>query len=140
MSQKKTYLGFEVDSQNMIVKAKPAKMRAVKEAITNITKHKRTEAKKLAAVICKTIALEPALGPVVQLLTRPAQMDLAEAVQDWGWKAKIHMSDLAVDSMLEVLEHMEEFNGAIIKTTATATPLRAILDKCTAGRRMRRSR
>ena len=130
MSQRKAYLGFEIDSKDMTVRAKPQKIKAVEDNIKKIIKNRRTEAKKLAATIGKIISLEPALGPIVQLMTRAAQMDLAEAVQQRGWRAKLVMSQLTKDSLEDFANSMESFNGATIRTRATATPIKAILDDC----------
>ena len=127
----KVYLGFQIDSVDMVIKAQDHKISSVREAILRLLRVKTpTEAKILASVIGKVIALEAALGAVIQLLSRAAQADLAEAVDKFGWKAKIRLSELAKDCLQTLATDLEFFNGSPIQFTANATPLRAILDNC----------
>ena len=131
VSTSKVYLGFEIDSIAMTVKAQPHKLPSVKKAIRSIISNDAAvEAKALASVIGKVNSLEPALGPVVQLLSKTAQMNLAQVVEDFGWKAKIHLSLQAKNTLQWLVQDMDFFNGSAIKSTASATPLRAILDDC----------
>ena len=131
ISQCKVYLGFSVDLLSMSVSAKPHKLNAIQSAIVRALDTKpHVEARIVASVIGKIIALEPALGPIVQLLSRAAQMDLAEAVEERGWKAKVTFSSMARHSLSLFLDNMEDFNGAAIKSTVNATPLKAILQDC----------
>ena len=97
-----------------------------------ISKSGALEAKAAASVVGKIIALEPALGPVIQLLTRMLQMDLADAVDRAGWSEKFEISIQAKEAISLLLESMDFFNGSPIKFTANAIPLRAILDRCSA--------
>ena len=131
VSTRKLYLGFEIDSIAMTVKAQEHKLATVREAIIKILQVRAAvEAKALASVIGKMIALEAALGPVVQLLSRAAQIDLAEAVDQFGWKACIVLSAQARDSLDTFIQDMHFFNCSSIQSPANATPLRAILSNC----------
>ena len=130
MKQQKLYLGFEIDSVTMTVRATKEKITQVKLGLRQILQRKRTDAKKLAQIVGKVIALEPAIGPTAQLLTRSAYMDIAQAVDKFGWKARLEISEQTKDCFAELLDCLDEFNGTTIKSAATAVPLRAILDDC----------
>ena len=127
----KVYLGFEIDSVAMTVKAQPSKLAPVKDAVRRLVgSDKPVQAKAVASVIGKVISLEPALGPVVQLLSRTAQMDLAQAVEDFGWNVKLRLSAQAKNTLQWLIQDFDFFNGTAIKSPANATLLRAILDGC----------
>ena len=132
VSHKKIYLGFEIDSKLMQVKAREDKILTAEKAIDNITKHKhrKVKVKDMAAMVGKAIALQPATGPVVQLLTRSAQIDIADTVESFGWSGWLIVSEETRNSLMELRDSLREFNGSIIKSAETATPLRVILDDC----------
>ena len=70
ISQQKAYLGFVIDSNAMRVTASSRKLTSVCDAISALLCHPaKAPAKEVASVIGKIIALEPAFGPVVHLLT-----------------------------------------------------------------------
>ena len=95
----------------MTIKAQQHKLEAVRQAIERLLAVRGPlEAKVIASVIGKIMALEAALGPVVQLLSRGAKMDLAEAVESFGWKAKLVLSDTARSSLVSLLKDMDFFN------------------------------
>ena len=79
--------------------------------------------KKLASLVGKVIALEPAIGPVAQLLTRSAQSDIAGAVQLAGWKTSTKVSANTCQALQLLSDEIQSFNGHKIKSVATAIPL-----------------
>ena len=72
VSQVKVYLGFVIDSQQMEIRITDEKIKDVKTAIANITDDDKptVRAKQVAKAIGKLIAIESAMGPVVQLPSR----------------------------------------------------------------------
>ena len=84
-STKKNYLGFEIDSNNMIILAGPNKFQAIRRVLDSIDNEEGVvKPKTLAKFVGKAISLQPALGTVVQLLTRIAQIELAIFVDNNG--------------------------------------------------------
>ena len=131
VSQKKAYLGFDIDSKLMRITAKQEKVEAMEQALDAvINSNRKVRAKDLASVVGKAIALQPATGPIVQLLTRSAQLDIVETVDKFGWKGWIALPEDTKQTLAELRQVLKEFNGATIKTTETETPLRAILEDC----------
>ena len=75
VAQTKEYLGFEIHTTNMTVWAPQKKLNGVLSSVSEEIRRRgeRRPAKKMSSVIGKALALEPAVGPMVQLLTRAAQ-------------------------------------------------------------------
>ena len=67
--------------------------------------------KTVAKCVGKAISLQPALGPVTQLLTRCMQMDLAIHVEEKGWKSKMKLSEEAITGMQELIDSLEHINA-----------------------------
>ena len=87
ITQSKEYLGFTLHSQDMTITVPDKKKCKVKQVLEEeiAAVGKWRKAKDVASTVGKVIALEPALGPVVQLLTRVIQRDLTAAVDIAGW-------------------------------------------------------
>ena len=81
------------------------------------------KAKALTKGIGKLVATEPALGPIVQLLSRAAQFELAKATEERGWSTRLMLSTEAIDSLQEMEGTLEHYNGYPIKNMATAKKL-----------------
>ena len=85
-------------------------------------------AKRLAKVLGKAITLETALGPVVQLLTRSAQSELAATVKAAHWGVTVWLSEDARQIFQLLSASLSSFNGHTIKTEATPIPLHVFLE------------
>ena len=96
VSQVKLYLGFVVDSTTMTLKISAEKLQDLRQALcTVIQSPGPLKAKTVAKAIGKLVAAEPALGPVVQLLSRTAQGELASHTEAKGWNTWMSVSDQA---------------------------------------------
>ena len=111
----------------MKVRATSEKFRSFREALKQATENEEVKAKRVAKVVGKAISLQPALGPIIQLLTHSAQSKLAAAVDKWGWSTKLRLSKEATEELNELSENMEEMNGQTICNNATAVTLESIL-------------
>ena len=132
VSTTKTYLEFEIDSENMTIRAGPDKLQAIRLVLQAIEQEKGSvKPKLLAKFIGKAISLQPALGPVVQLLTRIAQIELAIQVDEQGWKKKMGVSQETRQGMSELVDRLEEMNGQPIQNLANATSLETVLGPAT---------
>lgn len=123
VSQTKEYLGFIVNSLEMTVSASTSKLKECRTLLIEAVREKQIKAKRLAKVIGKVIALEIATGPVVQLLTRMAQAELAETVEAAHWQVTVILSQEARESLELLASVLPEFNGFPIRNEATAIPL-----------------
>ena len=123
-AQVKLYLGFVIDSVHMTVSISKEKLADVRKAIKEVlSTAEKVRAKCLAKGIGKLIAVEQALGPVVQLLSRFAQNELATATDDIGWNCTLKLSGDATQSLQIMESSLEEFNGFPVKNLATAKTL-----------------
>ena len=129
ISQQKAYLGFVIDSNAMRITASPRKLTSVSDAIAALLCHPdRAPAKEIASVVGKIIALEPAFGPVVHLLTRTAQQELSLAVQQFNWKTRVTLSPNTKKCLQHFATHLTDLNGTLIANLHNAVPLCSFLD------------
>ena len=99
VSQVKLYLGFVLDSQKMTVRVSEEKLTNLRQALREVTESRgKVKAKTVAKAIGKLVAAEPALGPTVQLLSRMAQNELAQATEENGWNTWMLVSEQAKES------------------------------------------
>ena len=129
VSQIKEYLGFKVDAKEMRVYAPGRKMSEIKRLIAEEKTHAGTwrKVKALAALAGKIIAIEAAIGPVAQLLTRALQQDIVTAVDLAGWHTKTKLSKQSQEALELLMEVLDDMNGHGIKSEATAVPLQAFI-------------
>ena len=129
VGQVKLYLGFVIDSQKMQLRVTEEKMKDIKQALEEITQEleKLIQAKKVAKAVGKLVAAEPAFGPVVQLLSRAAQAELAEATQV-SWRVTMMLSKEARQSLKIMTDMLEGYNGFPIKNMATAKRLDCFIE------------
>ena len=127
VGQIKIYLGFVVDSQKMELRITPEKVRDIQAAIQTVVQQHSVKAKEIARAVGKLIAAEPALGPVVQLMTRYAQAELAQATEN-HWNVRVQLSEAAKQSLNDMSKTIEEHNGYPIKNIATARRLDSFVE------------
>ena len=129
VSQIKLYLGFVIDSVEMKVRVSEDKIADIRQCLNDILDQAAgVKAKCLAKGIGKLVAVEQALGPVVQLLSRMAQHELATATEDIGWNCKLRLAEETVDSLRTMERELENFNGFPIKNLATAKTMDVFIE------------
>ena len=129
ISQTKSYLGFVIDTTTMTVEASVRKLDSVSNAIESLLLHPGSaSAKEVASVIGKMAALEPAFGPIVQLLSRTAQQELAAAVDKHGWRTRVLLGDSTKRCLREFVANMGQLNGTLIPCLHNAVPLEVFLE------------
>ena len=80
-----TVSGIHARFKKMSLKIAPEKIEDVRSAIKEVVQAtSAVKAKRVARAIGKLILVEPALGPIVQLLSRAALSELAQATES-GW-------------------------------------------------------
>ena len=129
VSQRKAYLGFEIDTVAMVVSASPRKLESVKSSIDSLLLHPDSApSKEVTSVVGKMTALQPAFGSVVQLLSRTAQQDLAAIVDRCGWRSRVPLSDNTRKCLNHFSAMMIRLNGALIPSLHNAVPLEIVLE------------
>ena len=113
----------------MEIRVTDAKIQDVKSAITQVTKNgdQPVKAKQVAKAIGKLVAMETAMGPVVQLLSRAAQAELAQATER-NWSVYMHLSEGAKQSLEYMADVLDEYNGYPIRNVATARRLDTLVE------------
>ena len=127
VSQIKEYLGFSINSINMTISASEYKISKCRTLLIEAVQEKEIGARRLAKVIGKAISLELTTGPVVQLLTRAAQAELAQTVEASHWAVTVILSQEARDSLELLASVLPEFNGHAIKNESNAIRLNQFL-------------
>ena len=69
-SQTGTWLGFHIDTANLILSVPDAKISKLLAGATEAIKHNHTTARKISRVAGQIISMGPGLGPISRLLTR----------------------------------------------------------------------
>ena len=127
ISQIKRRLGFLVDSTTMIISASTEKLAAISDLVHQTLQSPSYPARSVAKLTGKLIALRPALGPVVFVLCRLAQSELAAFTDNHPWSAKMLLSHEASSALLLLADSLLSFNGYPIRNESTAKPLSSFL-------------
>ena len=129
VSQVKVYLGFVLDSTKMEVRVTEEKIQDARKAIMTVANDQAgaKKAKLVAKAIGKVVAMEAAMGPIVQLLSRSAQAELAQATER-HWNVYMQLSETARHSLRQLAQALDTHNGYPIKNMATAKRLEAFVE------------
>ena len=129
VGQIKIYLGFVIDSKKTEVRVTAEKIQDVRKAISQVTEGNGPSVKvrQVAKAIGKLVAMEAAMGPVVQLLSRAAQAELAQ-VTEKSWNVYMQLSHKAKEGLVQMAEVFEEYNGYPIKNVVTVRRLDTLVD------------
>ena len=128
VSQIKRHLGFIVNSVTMQVSATASKLDEITALARSLFASPRYQARQLAKLLGKLVSLLPALGPVVMVLCRLAQIELSVFTDNNSWSASMTLTESAASAILLLVDSLSEFNGAPIRNEATAIPLSSFLD------------
>ena len=128
-SRRKEYLGFVIDTNQMRVFLTEEKKTTVGKSINNLLDQTGTKikSKTLAKTLGQMISLEPALGNFPLTFARLAYYELEQAVDKFGWKGHLTISQEALGSLKMFLNRIDEFDGTMIKTAATAISVISII-------------
>ncbi len=128
-AQIKEYLGFVIDTSQMLVGLTKEKEQGLRKAISEVLqfKKRRISAKVLAKCLGKMISAEPGLGAFPLVMARKAYADLEAAVEQSGWRSSLNLSEEAINSLEEFINRIDEFNFSPIKTPATAVSVISII-------------
>ena len=128
-SRRKEYLGFVIDTDQMRVFLTEDKKSTVANSIKSLLHQpgRAIKSKALAKTLGLMISLEPALGNFPLTFARLAYHELEQSVEKFGWKGHLTISQEALRSLETFLSRLNEFDGAMIKTAATAISVISII-------------
>jgi len=129
VAQVKAYLGFIVDSGSMIVRLKEQKKKQLLQVARDVADSggRYLKAKDFASMIGQIAAAEPALGTMVAVMTRRAYAQLEQAVENFGWSAKVKLSQEVAADFKEFGRQVEIFDGTPVRTQKTQISVAAII-------------
>jgi hypothetical protein len=122
ISQKKKYLGFEIDSVKMQVKATDDKIRSTKKAIGDVLGQAEVEVKDLAKVLGKIVSLRPSHGPLARISSRSGSIDVDVHVNNNSkkWEGKLRISQPTKQELLFFMMNCANKNGFPIQNAMRA--------------------
>ena len=129
VAQVKAYLGFEVNAASMTVHLKEHKKRQLSQVASDVAASggRCLRVKDLASMIGQVAAAEPALGPMVAVMTRRAYAQLEQAVESRGWSTTVRLSQEVVDDFRELKQLVAKFDGTPIRTQKTQISVASIV-------------
>jgi hypothetical protein len=126
-SQQKAYLGFEIDSVSMMVKATEKKLKKVERLINESLQMKKIPVKRMASIMGNIIALEPSHGMLARVATRSGYFLLAEHTEAMGWKGSIQPTESLEKELTFFLKELRLRNGSLIKNKNLEVRIETIL-------------
>ena len=127
ISQCKKHLEFLVDSVHMIVSAPAQKLEDVQMLIRQTLVCPSYSPRQLAKVTGKVVSLLPAFGPILMVLSRLAQSELAAFTEKNSWSALMCLSLEAKDALLLLADSLPALNGYPVRNEATSILLSTFL-------------
>jgi hypothetical protein len=123
----KSYLGFVIDSKNMVVTLPCLKIQKIEEAIKDLLERQRVPVKHLAAVLGKIISTEPSHGMLSRVATRSGYVLIAQHTEVYGWKGQIELSESAKRELNFMVATIREKNGCPIKSSMLEVKIESII-------------
>ena len=127
VSQTKKHLGFIVNSVTMTVSAPQSKIDDISALVRQTLALPSYTARQVAKLTGKIIALYPALGPIVHVLARLAQSELAAFTDQFGWSGSLKLSPDASNALLLLVSGFSSFNGYPVRNESTARSLSSFI-------------
>ena len=111
-SQMKTWLGFEIDLKEMKVYASQKKLNSIAANVQEIICNRnKTSKRELAQCAGRIVALHPAFGEVVNLMTKAMHIQIMNTV---GWDRKTMMSETVLKELRFWQQSLHHMNGKAI--------------------------
>jgi hypothetical protein len=134
-AQRKEYLGFVIDTDEMSVHVPEQKLVRVLQLLGNFLKARDHWVQDIASVVGKLISLEPALGRSVLIGTRLATIAIVVATEVSKaakkranpWSKTIRVEDDTFAALYDVWNFAEEWNGCPIRCWHMGFTLLSIL-------------
>ncbi len=110
-SKRKLYLGFEIQTDSMLVLCPSKKLLKVCELITTSLALEIMPVKHLAKLLGNVIALLPSHGSVVRICTGSGYAALENHVDNFGWTGMLKLTPAIKIELRFFLNNADRFNG-----------------------------
>jgi len=116
-SQIKEYLGFKINTREMVVNLPEGKKQQLKLDIEKIllcgTKQ-WLSVRELAKALGTMIAAEPALGNMPLMAARAGYIQIDECVSEYGWERSLRLNEETLAGLKFFLDNIDQFDGTPI--------------------------
>jgi len=133
-SQVKKYLGFEIDTKEMMILAPAKKLSKVHKAVNKLLNQKTCFIKELAQTAGLIASLEPSHENLARVASRSSYAQIAAGVDSQGWKGTIILEESTQKEIKFFLDNMYNLNGSPIKSVLTEIRLETIIENPVAKR------
>lgn len=134
-SRKKVYLGFEIDTEKMLVKKNERKLFSLRQEIRQVLDENTIPVKKLSSLIGKMASLIPSHGHIARFCTRSGYADITAKVDKEGWKSEVEVSLSCKKELFFFWNNILKYNGYPIKNELSAVRVDTILPGAKASKR-----
>lgn len=124
-SQVKKYLGFSIDTRSMTVSYPENKWNDLRQFILNALEKPTIEAKILAKLLGRVVALLPSHGTSVRICTRSGYGLLDQHVRLRGWQGSLDWTAEAKSELQFFVLHAKNFDGAPISSSLSDITIQA---------------
>jgi len=115
-AKRKCYLGFWIDSEKMMVEAKPEKLEKIKNMIQKKLGDSAIDVRELAKILGNIISLIPSHAFIARISSRSGYSVLAAHVEEFGWSGACWLSQEIKKEWIFCLENIFSRNGAPIRS------------------------
>jgi len=112
-----TYLGFQINSSNMMVTLPDTKIVEIRNDIQEILDSYSIKIKNLAKVLGKIISTIPSHGFLAMVCSRSGYVMQESHVQSFGWKGKIVLNDSTKRELSFFASKISSLNGSPIQSS-----------------------
>lgn len=126
-SQRKRYLGFEIDTKVMNVYAPKQKLEELEQQLGVLLASPVVRIKKLASLLGKIVAMESSHAALARISTRSGFEILATHTETFGWRGQAVVTSEMRQELEFFLKFIRKGNGAPIRTKQTSIRLETIL-------------
>ncbi len=124
--QLKTYLGFNIDTNEMKVTAGPKKLADVELLGQEVLNNLEVCVFKLSKLLGKIVALQPSHGLITRVATRSGYLDLAGHVDSIGWKGQVRLGVPARRELQFFMDNIGIANGSLIQSEMASLRVESI--------------
>ncbi len=126
-SREKDYLGFHINTSDMLVSCLDSKLRSTETLLEKALSAMAIPVKGLASLLGKLVALEPSHAMLSRLATRSGYEALAIHTDTVGWKGTILLTPECKAELAFFKEHLWTGNGAPILSGLSTVRLETLL-------------
>jgi hypothetical protein len=123
----KNYLGFIIDSKEMMVSSPVTKLLKIEELVKDTLRRQEVPVKHLAKIMGKIISIEPSHGLLARVATRSGYAAIAQHTEENNWKGNIWLQDNVRKELAFLMQVLQTRNGSPIKSSLTEVRIETII-------------